>query len=109
MRCPHFSDTEGSIDKGVVISTTSNMAYEMTTLPGGGGVDDHEYEVIGGVRGNTHTATQGDEGLYEIPSSVTQYPPTPHLFLKPHPLVRMWVWLMKARILQEMHNIIISQ
>ena len=93
------------------------MAYEMTTLPGGGGVDDHEYDVIGRGRGNTHTATQGDEGLYEIPSSVTQYPPTPppppppppHLFLKPHPLVRMWVWLMKARILQEMHNIIISQ
>ena len=54
------------------------MAYEMTTLPGGEGrVDDHEYEVIGGGRGNTHTATQGDEGLYEIPSSVTQYPPTP--------------------------------
>ena len=55
------------------------MAYEMTTLPGegGGGVDDHEYEVIGRGRGNTHTATQGDEGLYEIPSSVTQYPPTP--------------------------------
>ena len=69
-----FSDTEGSIDKGVVISTTSNMAYEMTTLPGEGGVDDHEYEVIGRGRGNTHTATQGDEGLYEIPSSVTQYP-----------------------------------
>ena len=52
------------------------MAYEMTTLPGGG-VDDHEYEVIGRGRGNTHTATQGDEGLYEIPSSVTQYPPLP--------------------------------
>ena len=52
------------------------MAYEMTTLPGegGGGVDDHEYEVIGRGRGNTHTATQG---LYEIPSSVTQYPPIP--------------------------------
>ena len=30
------------------------------------------------VSRNTHTATQGDEGLYEIPSSVTQYPPTPH-------------------------------
>ena len=48
------------------------MAYEMTTLTGeGGGVDDHEYEVIGRGRGNTHT---GDEGLYEISSSVTQYP-----------------------------------
>ena len=51
------------------------MAYEMTTLTGeGGGVDDHEYEVIGRGRGNTYT---GDEGLYEISSSVTQYPPTP--------------------------------
>ena len=52
------------------------MAYEMTTLHGGG-VDDHEYEVIGG---NTHAAvTQGAvlEGMYEIPANATQYPPPP--------------------------------
>ena len=48
-----------SIDKGGVIST--NMAYEMNTLPGeGGAVDDHEYEVIGRGRRNTSgLVTQG--------------------------------------------------
>ena len=52
------------------------MAYEMTTLPGGGGggVDDHEYEVIGRGRGNTSgPVTQGD-GIYSIPDDVTQHP-----------------------------------
>ena len=55
------------------------MAYEMTTLSGGGGVDDHEYEVIGRGRSNTHAVTQGDvlEGMYVIPANVTQYPPPP--------------------------------
>ena len=74
-------ESSGSIDKGGVISTNSNMAYEMNTLPGeGGAVDDHEYEVIGRRRGNTSgLVTQGavlDE-MYEIPASDTQHPPPP--------------------------------
>ena len=54
------------------------MAYVMATLSGGGGVDDHEYEVIGRGRSNTHGVTQGDvlEPVYAIPDDVTRYPPS---------------------------------
>ena len=54
------------------------MAYEMTTLPGGGGVDDHEYEVICRGRSNTHAVTHGDvlEPVYAIPDDVTRYQPS---------------------------------
>ena len=55
------------------------MAYEMTTLPGGGGgaVDDHEYEVIGRGRGNTSGPVTQGEGIYSIPDDVTQHPHPP--------------------------------
>ena len=57
------------------IPTTSNMAYELTTLPGPDD-DSHEYEVIGrGKTSGPQTATLDTEATYEIPDV------TPH----PHP------------------------
>ena len=74
-------ESDRSSDIGGVISATSNMAYEMTTLPGGGGaVDDHEYEVIGKGGGNIGgpiTQSAAPEEMYEIPASDTQHPPPP--------------------------------
>ena len=65
---PHYSG------RGGAISTTNNMAYELTTLSG---PDDgsHEYEVIG--RGKA-----GSEGTNEMPTDITPHPvrqtiPTP--------------------------------
>ena len=70
---PSFSESPHYSDRGGAIPTTSNMAYELTTLPG---PDDgsHEYEVIG--RDKAVGPQSETEGAYEIPVDVTHHPPT---------------------------------
>ena len=76
---PHYSDAEGAIP------TTSNMAYELTTLPGPGD-GSHEYEVIG--RGKAGGPQSETEGAYEIPADVTHHPPIARPPIKATPTPR---------------------
>ena len=86
------------------------MAYVMATLSGGGGVDDHEYEMIGRGRSNTHAVTQGDvlEPVYAIPDDVTRYPPSSSPLTEATPTDENVGVANEMKILQEM-DITISQ